>query len=84
MPESKSRKKTAKVSKSAAQPKKEQLGNPAWLVPTFLSLMIGGLVWIVAAYLVRFGGPIPGIGSWNLAVGFVLLISGFMLTTRWR
>ena len=84
MPESKSRKKAVKASTSVAQPQKAELVNPAWLVPTFLALMIGGLVWIVVAYLLSFGGPIPGIGAWNLTIGFVFIISGFMLTTRWR
>ena len=28
--------------------------------------------------------PIPGVGHWNLAVGFGLLMAGFVMTTRWR
>lgn len=84
MPESKSRKKTKKVSNTAQESTKAQQGSPSWLVPTMLALMVGGLIWVVVAYLLRMDGPIPGIGNWNLVVGFALLISGFMLTTKWK
>ncbi len=59
-------------------------GNPAWLVPTMVSLMVGGLVWVVVTYLSSAAWPIPGIGNYNLLVGFVMIIAGFVLTTRWR
>ncbi len=49
-----------------------------------LSLMVGGLVWVVVTYLSSAAWPIPGIGNYNLLVGFVLIIAGFVLTTRWR
>ena len=82
MPESRSRKKTAYI-----PPPEKSAGpqtNPAWLVPTMLGLMIAGLAWIVITYFFRSAYPIPGIGQWNLAIGFVLIISGFGLTTRWH
>ncbi|MFC8597017.1 cell division protein CrgA [Isoptericola sp. NPDC057191] len=88
MPESKSRKKkSAPVEQSAtATPKAKAQGNPPWLVPTMLTLMIVGLAWIVLYYLTApgLGLPIPALEGWNLAVGFVLIIAGFGLTTRWR
>lgn len=84
MPESKSRKKTAKVSRTAQQPKQAKTGNAPWFVPTLLTLMVAGLLWIVVAYLLRMTGPIPGIGNWNLVVGFAILIAGFGMTTRWK
>jgi hypothetical protein len=49
-----------------------------------LTLMILGLAWIVVTYITQSKYPVPGIGQWNLAVGFVLIITGFGLTTRWR
>lgn len=60
--------------------------NPRWLVPTMLTLMLAGLVWIVMYYLTsqNLGLPIPSLGNWNLLVGFVLIIAGFSLTTRWK
>lgn len=87
MPESKSRKKksVAAAPQAAAAPKPAQ-GNPRWLVPVMLGLMLLGLAWIVTYYLTSggLGLPIPALGTWNLAVGFVLIIAGFGLTTRWR
>ncbi|UJP40537.1 cell division protein CrgA [Cellulomonas palmilytica] len=85
MPESKSRKKatyTPPAEKAAPKP------SPRWWVPVMLGLMLLGLVWIVTFYISRSAGrtpdlPLP-IGSWNLAVGAVLIITGFSMTTRWR
>jgi hypothetical protein len=49
-----------------------------------LTLMIVGLAWIVVTYMMQSQYPIPGIGQWNLAIGFVLILAGFGLTTRWH
>ncbi|GAA2721136.1 cell division protein CrgA [Cellulomonas aerilata] len=82
MPESRSRKKTAYIPPpgQAAAPKV----NPRWLVPVMLGLMVLGLLWIVATYLLNAEYPVPGIGQWNLLIGFALIIAGFALTTRWH
>ena len=81
MPESRSRKKSAYIPPpKAAGP----AVNPRWLVPVMLGLMILGLAWIVLTYMLQSKYPVPGIGQWNLAIGFVLVIAGFGLTTRWR
>lgn len=82
MPESKSRKKA--VQQSAPAAKQAPQGNPSWLVPTMLGLMLLGLVWIVVTYVTRTAWPVESLGNWNLAVGFGLIIAGFALTTRWR
>ena len=86
MPESKSRKKKVAPAGPASTPSAKPQGNPRWLVPTMLSLMLVGLAWIVLYYLTApgMGLPIPALEGWNLAVGFVLIIAGFALTTRWR
>lgn len=82
MPESKSRKKAAPEPQPGASAKPK--GNPPWLVPTMLTLMVVGLVWIVTTYIFQSQYPVPGIGNFNLAIGFVLMFSGFVLTLRWR
>jgi hypothetical protein len=86
VPESKSRKKKVAPASPAEPRPARQEGNPRWLVPTMLGLMILGLVWIVLYYLTSngLGLPIPALGPWNLAVGFALVIAGFGLTTKWR
>jgi uncharacterized membrane protein len=83
VPESRSRKKKTYTPPVQGKSSKPQ-GNPRWLVPTMLSLMVGGLIWVVVTYLSSAAWPIPGIGNYNLLVGFVLIIAGFVLTTRWR
>lgn len=81
MPRSKSRKKTTYTPPpTAAAPKT----NPPWLVPTMLGLLVAGLVWVVIGYLFSMAWPIPGIGHWNLAIGFAMIIGGLGLTTRWH
>jgi hypothetical protein len=46
--------------------------------------MLIGLLWVVTFYITAGVYPIPNINYWNLIIGFGLMISGFMMTTRWR
>jgi hypothetical protein len=43
-----------------------------------------GLAWIVVFYMTTTSFPIPGIGAWNMLVGFGFIGVGFTLATRWR
>ena len=59
--------------------------NPRWFVPVFCALMIIGLICCVVYYLSPSGSwPIPNIGAWNLAIGFALIMIGFLMTMGWR
>jgi hypothetical protein len=58
--------------------------NPPWFLPVMIGLLVAGLLWIVVTYLTNFDLPIPGIGSWNLAVGFAFALVGLGMATRWR
>ena len=59
--------------------------NPRWFVPLFCALMIIGLIWAVVYYLSPNGTwPIPGIGAWNLAIAFAIIMVGFIMTMWWR
>ncbi|ALJ18472.1 septation inhibitor protein [Microbacterium sp. No. 7] len=62
----------------------EQAPNPVWFKPIMLGLMIIGLVWVIVFYLSGSNLPIPGIGAWNLVIGFGVAFVGFLMTTRWR
>lgn len=57
--------------------------NPGWFVPLFCTLMVIGLVWAVVYYLTS-NYPIPGIGAWNLAIAFAIIMVGFLMTMWWR
>jgi hypothetical protein len=43
-----------------------------------------GLFWIVTFYVSETRYPIPGIGNWNMIVGFTFIGIGFSLATKWR
>lgn len=58
--------------------------SPPWLMPTMLGSLIFGLIWIVVFYVSQQSYPIGAIGAWNLVVGFVFVIGGLGLATRWR
>ena len=58
--------------------------NPVWLLPIMVGLMLIGLVWVLVFYLSNSQFPIPGIGAWNLVIGFGIAFVGFLMTTRWR
>ena len=58
--------------------------NPVWFKPIMLGLMILGLLWVIVFYLSGSVLPIPGIGAWNLVIGFGIAFVGFLMTTRWR
>ena len=66
---------------------KDTKANPRWFVPLFVTLMLLGLIWIVVYYISSTRGnvyPIPTIGNWNLAVGFGILLVGFLMTMWWH
>ncbi len=58
--------------------------SPPWLVPTMLGTFIVGLVWIVVFYVSQEAWPIGAIHSWNLVVGFALVVGGLGLATKWH
>jgi hypothetical protein len=61
-----------------------KVGSPAWLAPLMVVLLVVGLAWIVVYYLSGTRFPIPGIEHWNLLIGFVLILAGFVLATKWK
>jgi hypothetical protein len=67
------------------QGEREAAPNPAWFKPLMIGFMLLGLVWVIVYYIGgSIGLPIPGIGAWNLVIGFGIAFIGFLMTTRWR
>ncbi|SNC65166.1 Uncharacterised protein family (UPF0233) [Kytococcus aerolatus] len=58
--------------------------NPRWFVPLMVGLLVVGILWVVVYYVTQGQYPIGSIGQWNVAVGMGLLMSGFVLATRWQ
>ena len=101
MPESKGRKEAAakkKTTRKAAvaeeRAEKQRLGkagladNRAWVVPTFITLMLLGVLWLVVWYLTASTGiAVPGmssLGNWNLLIAMVLMGASFGVATLWK
>ena len=81
MPESKKRK---KARPAQSRPKVEVIEtSPQWWAPVMVTLMIVGLVWVVITYLMGGRWPLP-IGNYNLLIGIVFMMSGFLMTLKWR
>lgn len=58
--------------------------SPRWLAPAMITSFLIGLIWIVTFYISETRYPVPGIGAWNMVVGFAFIGIGFSLATRWR
>jgi hypothetical protein len=58
--------------------------SPPWLAPAMLGSLVIGLVWIVVFYVSQEKYPVSALGSWNLVVGFVFLVTGVILATKWN
>lgn len=88
MPKSKVRKKTVYTAPANARtPVKVRAAGPSH--PLYKGVMFGlmllGLAWLVVNYLA--GEKIPfmlELGNWNFAVGFAMMITGLLMTMRWR
>jgi hypothetical protein len=83
VPESKGRAKPA-YTPPPKRSTKSTMSNPSWFVPVMVGLMVVGLLWVVTFYVTAEKYPIPNFGLKNLVIGFALMISGFLMTTRWR
>ena len=88
MPKSKVREKVRQKKKVAPiieqmAAEDEKLESPSWLAPVMVANFIFGLIWIVVFYISGTNYPIPGIGPWNMLVGFGFVGIGFSLATRW-
>lgn len=87
MPESKKRKKHGKVVSDDIEIQSWTDGiplSPTWWAPTFVSLLLLGLVWLMVYYISGAQYPIPGITWWNMLIGLAIMMAGFLMTLKWR
>lgn len=93
MPKSKVRKKTDFTARAVSRtPVKVKAGpSSVWFVVLFCGLMLVGLIWLMVFQLAATGPDAPSmlnwmanLGPWNYAVAFAFMISGLLLTMRWR
>jgi cell division protein CrgA len=79
----KSRVRTKAVYTPPTRPAKSKV-SPRWLVPTMIGCLLVGLAWIALYYITGGTLPVQALAAWNLAIGFVLIIAGVALSTKWR
>ncbi len=87
MPESKKRKKHGKVVSDDIEIQSWTDGiplSPSWWAPTFVTLLLAGLVWLMVYYISGAQYPIPNIGWWNMMIGLGIMMAGFLMTLKWR
>lgn len=93
MPKSKVRKKTSFTPSAVSRTPVKVKGGPSstWFVALFLGLMLFGLVWLMVYQLAATGLDTPAalmwmseLGPWNYAIAFAFMITGLLLTMRWR
>lgn len=61
--------------------KGESKGSPLALAFVLMGL---GLIWTMTYYVSGTGLPIPPLGAFNIAVGFAIMLVGFILISRKR
>jgi hypothetical protein len=93
MPKSKVRKKSGFTPSSVSRtPVKVSVGpSSVWFVALFIGLMLVGLAWLMVYQLAATGLDAPAalswmaeLGPWNYAIAFAFMITGLLLTMRWR
>lgn len=88
MPKSKLRKKVQEAHAHQEQvhiaEPQAPLESPSWLAPVMVANFLIGLFWIVVFYVSQTQYPVPGIGAWNMIIGFTFIGVGFSLATKWR
>jgi uncharacterized integral membrane protein len=94
MPKSKVRKKSDFTASSVSRtPVKVKAGpSSVWFVVLFVGLMLIGLLWLLVFQLAA-TNPVDApsflkwmadLAQWNYAIAFACMISGLLLTMRWR
>jgi hypothetical protein len=83
VPKSRVRKKPVYTPPPTRSPRKAV--SPPWLVPTMLACFLIGLAWIVLYYVTQASVPVlSALHGYNLVGGFVLIVAGVVLATKWR
>ena len=72
----------ATVYPCGSRPNVSSLNYPAG--GTVANAVIVGLAWIATYYVSGEKLPVSALTSWNLVVGFTLIVTGVMLSTKWR
>lgn len=93
MPEAKGRKAAEdkavaarkRQAKASSSPRKAALENRAWVAPTFITVGLLGVLWLVVYYIASPYIPfMADLGGWNVLIGMGLMTASFALATQWK
>jgi hypothetical protein len=96
VPESKVRREAAEKKKlanrtSAAELKADRQrhvvapGSRQWVPPTFITLGLLGVAWLVVYYVAGYMVPLMStLGGWNVVIGMCLMGASFIVATLWK
>ena len=90
MPKSKVRKKSDNpVRPASSAPARALAPSPTWYPVVMVVVLLIGLAYMIIYYLTSSGTSphIPvmaGLGAWNFAVGFGIMLLGLVMAVRWR
>jgi hydrogenase-4 membrane subunit HyfE len=88
VPKSKVRKKSDAAvrleSRPAAGPARTAAPSPPWYPVVMSAILVIGLAYVVVWYFAPNNPLMNGLGYWNLAVGFAIMILGLIMAVRWR
>jgi cell division protein CrgA len=90
VPESRVRKSTESKRKRAAAaesktPKVKAPGSRRWVPPTFITVGLLGVAWLITYYIA--GTYIPfmsDLGNWNILIGMGGMAAAFIIATLWK
>lgn len=76
----------SKSTKSGGSAKKKpvRIGSPRWVAPAMLACFGIGLLWIVVYYIIPDAPFFQALTYWNIAIGFVFIGIGFVISTKWK
>ena len=86
MPESSKRKKTPYTPPPEKKSKKTpvRVEGSRWVPGLMIALFLIGLIWIVVWYIAPDNPLMVNLAGWNVAVGFVFIGAGFVVSTKWK
>ncbi len=89
MPKSKVRKKPDAPLRSSSAPTRQLAPSPSWYPIVMGGVLLLGLAYLVVYYLTSSGTSphvpvMAGLGAWNFAVGFGVMLLGLVMAVRWR
>jgi hypothetical protein len=90
VPESRTRKSAEEKQRRKAQqetraPKVKAPSSRRWVPPTFITVGLLGVAWLIAYYVA--GPSIPfmsDLGNWNILIGMGGMAAAFGIATLWR